>query len=68
MWRDEDLGRRRELVDDRLYALIFQYSESDLGGYPITPLSAVRNFDDGPKAGFDGATIRGFGMRAQVDW
>ena len=48
--------------------LIFQYSESDLGGYPITPLSAVRNFDDGPKAGFDGATIRGFGMRAQVDW
>ena len=48
--------------------LIFQYSESDLGGYPITPLSAVRSFDDGPKAGFDGATIRGFGMRAQVDW
>jgi hypothetical protein len=47
--------------------LIFQYSESDLGGYPITPLSDVRDFD-GSKAGFDGATIRGFGMRAQVDW
>jgi len=47
--------------------LIFQYSESDLGGYPVTPLSDVRTFD-GSKAGFDGATIRGFGMRAQVDW
>ena len=49
--------------------LIFQYSESDLGGYPITPLvGTLASFDDGPKAGFDGATIRGFGMRAQVDW
>lgn len=45
--------------------LMFDYSQSDLGDYPITPASVNTG---GTKAGFDGATIRGFGMRAQVDW
>jgi phosphate-selective porin OprO/OprP len=47
--------------------LIFQYSESDLSGYATTPISDTTT-PDGSKAGFDGAKIRGFGMRAQVDW
>jgi phosphate-selective porin OprO/OprP len=49
--------------------LMFQYSESDLGGYPTTNLVATSTQPvSGPVAGFDGAKIRGFGMRAQVDW
>ena len=48
---------------------MFQYSKSDLGNYPTTNL--VANLPTQPKsgqvAGFDGGTIRGFGMRAQVD-
>jgi len=50
--------------------LMFQYSESDLGNYPTTNL--VVNLPTQPKsgqvAGFDGRTIKGFGMRTQVDW
>ena len=49
--------------------LMFQYSESDLSGYPTTTLAATATQPkSGPVAGFDGGTIRGFGMRAQVDW
>ena len=47
--------------------LMFNYTQSDLSGYPVTPISGTTS-PDGLKAGFDGATIRGFGMRAQVDW
>ena len=53
--------------------LMFQYSQSDLSGYPITTTatsSAGVPVQGGGQevAGFDGATIRGFGMRMQVDW
>ena len=53
--------------------LMFQYSKSDLSGYPVTtigtPTSGNLTPPPGTKvAGFDGATIRGFGMRAQIDW
>lgn len=50
--------------------LMFQYSQSNLSGYPVTPIQANNLEFPGStqKAGFDGATIRGFGMRAQVDW
>ena len=49
---------------------MFNYAQSDLSGYPITPISSkTLQFAAGTNvAGFDGATIRGFGMRAQVDW
>jgi hypothetical protein len=37
--------------------------------FPITTLTASKTQPvSGQVAGFDGATIRGFGMRAQVDW
>ena len=48
--------------------LMFNYAESDLSGYPTTIIPAGTSFPPGPKAGFDDATVRGFGMRAQVDW
>ena len=47
--------------------LMFNYAKSDLSGYPTTPSGTGTNLPL-PKEGFDGATIRGFGMRAQVDW
>src|SRR5262245_41216451 len=53
--------------------LMFQYSESELSGYPQTTIStnsagvSVQN-GGATVAGFDGATIRGFGMRMHVDW
>ena len=50
--------------------LMFDYSESDLGNYPATLITAA-NTTVAPGTsifGFDGAVIRGFGMRAQVDW
>ena len=47
--------------------LMFNYAESDLGDFPLTPGQAGTNrIED--FFGFDGAKIRGFGMRAQVDW
>ena len=49
--------------------LMFQYSQSDLSGYPTTPATTGTGTNlVAPKNGFDDATIRGFGMRAQVDW
>ena len=49
--------------------LLFDYSESDLSGYPLTTITATNtSFAPGTYAGFDDAKVRGFGMRAQVDW
>ena len=51
--------------------LMFDYAQADLSGYPLTAVAAGTSLAlDGPAtiAGFDGATVRGFGMRAQVDW
>jgi phosphate-selective porin OprO and OprP len=50
--------------------LAFDYSQSDLGNYPITTITATNTtVPKGTKiAGFDDATTRGFAMRAQVDW
>jgi hypothetical protein len=51
---------------------MFNYAQSDLSGYPTTPKQTTTAGDvtaDFPaRNGFDGATIRGFGMRAQVDF
>jgi phosphate-selective porin OprO/OprP len=47
--------------------LMFNYAESELSGYPTTPAGPGTNLVLA-KDGFDGATVRGFGMRAQVDW
>ena len=47
--------------------LMFQYSQSDLSDFLTTPANSDNGLD-APKNGFDDATIRGFGMRAQVDW
>ena len=47
--------------------LMFQYSESDLSDYPFF-IPANSSLPPGKNNGFDDATIRGFGMRAQVDW
>jgi phosphate-selective porin OprO/OprP len=49
--------------------LQFNYTESELSDYPVTILTASATQPiAGPVAGFDGAKIRGFGMRAHVDW
>jgi phosphate-selective porin OprO/OprP len=53
--------------------LMFNYTESHLSGYPTTVIPAstppVTTFPAGTQvSGFDDATIRGFGMRAHVDW
>ena len=50
--------------------LMFNYTQSDLSGYPVTTVTAnTSGVPTGTKvSGFDGATIRGFGMRAHVDW
>lgn len=50
--------------------LMFDYAQSDLSNFPITTITATNTtVPPGTKiAGFDGATIRGFGMRAQIDW
>jgi phosphate-selective porin OprO/OprP len=47
--------------------LMFQYSESDLSGYPFS-IPSNPDLPPGQNNGFDGSTWRGFGMRAQVDW
>jgi phosphate-selective porin OprO/OprP len=53
--------------------LMFNYTESNFSGYPTTviPLTVppVTTFPAGTRvSGFDDATVRGFGMRAHVDW
>jgi phosphate-selective porin OprO and OprP len=51
--------------------LMFQYSQSDLSGYPTTPGDIPVDVGTNlltPKKGFDNATIQGFGMRMHVDW
>jgi phosphate-selective porin OprO/OprP len=50
--------------------LMFDYSEAELSDYPVTTITATNTTLPAgtQKAGFDGGTIRGFGMRAQVDW
>lgn len=47
--------------------IMFNYAESDLGNYPLTLAQAGTTLKNSV-FGFDGATVRGFGMRAQVDW
>jgi len=47
--------------------LMFQYSESDLSNYPFF-IPANPDLPPGKNNGFDGATIKGFGMRVHVDW
>jgi phosphate-selective porin OprO and OprP len=50
--------------------LMFDYAEAELSGYPLTTITAGNtSVPSGTQiSGFDGATVRGFGMRAQVDW
>jgi phosphate-selective porin len=48
--------------------LMFQYSESDLSGYPTVVALSNPTLPPHQTNGFDGATMRGFGMRMQVDW
>jgi phosphate-selective porin OprO/OprP len=47
--------------------LMFQYSESDLSNYPFF-IPQNPDLPPGKNNGFDGATIKGFGMRAHIDW
>jgi hypothetical protein len=47
--------------------MMFQYSESDLSNYPFF-VPEFANLPPGKNNGFDGATIKGFGMRMHVDW
>ena len=50
--------------------IMFNYTQSELSGYPTTVLpTATAQFPAGTSvAGFDGATIKGFGTRVHVDW
>lgn len=50
--------------------LKFNYTESHLSGYPTTVIPAgTTTFPAGTRvSGFDDATVRGFGMRAHIDW
>ena len=47
--------------------LMFQYSASDLSNYPFF-VPANPALPPGKNNGFDGATIKGFGMRMHIDW
>ena len=47
--------------------LMFQYSQSDLSDYPFF-IPQDPDLPPGKNNGFDGATIKGFGMRMHVDW
>jgi phosphate-selective porin OprO and OprP len=47
--------------------LMFQYSESDLSDYPFFP-TPNPSLPPGNNNVFDGANIKGFGMRMHVDW
>src|SRR5262245_4481154 len=49
--------------------LMFQYSQSDLSDFVRTPAEPGTNTElRRAQNGFDDATIKGFGMRMQVDW
>jgi phosphate-selective porin OprO and OprP len=53
--------------------LMFNYTESRLSGYPTTVIPVadppITTFPAGTRvSGFDGARVRGFGMRAHIDW
>ena len=51
--------------------LMFQYSESDLSGYPNLANLGIGFDPDLPPekaSSFNGGTIKGFGARMQVDW
>lgn len=50
--------------------LKFNYTELHLSGYPTTVIPAgTTTFPAGTRvSGFDDATVRGFGMRAHIDW
>ncbi|MEX1059457.1 MAG: porin [Methyloceanibacter sp.] len=53
--------------------LMFNYNESKLSNYPTTGIPAanpaITTLPAGTQVrGFDGATIKGFGMRAHIDW
>jgi phosphate-selective porin OprO and OprP len=53
---------------------MFNYAESTLGDFPFTPTFSNSTTGNAvgknviAQQGFDGATVRGFGMRAQIDW
>ena len=47
--------------------IMFNYAQSDLSGYSTTPADLGNSLLEA-KNGFDGATVRGFGTRFQVDW
>jgi phosphate-selective porin OprO/OprP len=47
--------------------IMFNYAQSDLSGYSTTPADLGNGLLEA-KNGFDGATVRGFGTRFQVDW
>jgi phosphate-selective porin OprO/OprP len=47
--------------------MMFQYSESDLSNYPFF-VPEFANLPPGKNNGFDGASIKGIGMRMHVDW
>ena len=51
--------------------LMFDYAEADLSGYPLTAVASARPSHSThlPQLPVSMApTVRGFGMRAQVDW
>ena len=49
---------------------MLDYSQSDLSDFPVTTITTTNaTVPPGTKiAGFDSATIKGFGMREQINW
>jgi phosphate-selective porin OprO and OprP len=47
--------------------IMFNYMQTELSDYPVSATTPVVNPNTG-RPGFDGATIRGFGVRTQFDW
>jgi phosphate-selective porin OprO and OprP len=48
--------------------LMFDYAQAELSGYPLTTVAAGTSLAPATIAGFDGGTVRGFSIHAQVDW